>query len=73
MSLLIVVLGGVNPDGGRGRVLGVTLAIILLQLISNAFTIMRAPDTMKTFVNGVLLIAALILDVALEKRNRKRM
>lgn len=72
MSLLIVVLGGVNPDGGRGRVLGVTLAIILLQLISNAFTIMRAPDTMKTFVNGVLLIAALILDVALEKRNRKR-
>ena len=35
--------------------------------------IMRAPDTMKTFVNGVLLIAALILDVALEKRNRKRM
>ncbi len=72
LSLLIVVLGGVNPDGGKGKVIGVTLSIILLQLIANAFTIMRAPDTLKTFTNGCLLVVALILDVVLEKRALKR-
>ena len=49
LTLLIVVLGGIDPDGGEGKVAGVTVSILLLQMIANAFTIMRAPDTMKTF------------------------
>lgn len=72
LTLLIIVLGGVHPDGGKGKVMGVTLSVLLLQLIANAFTIMRAPDTFKTFVNGCLLVAALILDVVLEKRAAKK-
>lgn len=68
LTLLIVVLGGVNPDGGDGKVSGVTMAIILLQMIANAFTIMRQPDTMKTFVNGVILVAALVVDAIAIKR-----
>ena len=69
LSLLIVVLGGINPDGGKGRVSGVILAIILIQMIANAFTIMRAPDSMRTFVNGALLIIALILDLFIDKQS----
>jgi len=72
LSLLIVVLGGVNPDGGGGTVAGVTLAIVLLQLIANAFTIMRAPDSMKTFVNGCLLVIALILDKVMKQRQYRK-
>lgn len=73
MTLLIVVLGGVNPDGGEGKVAGVTISIILLQLIANAFTIMRAPDTLKTFANGVILVAVLIVDsLAASRRQRVR-
>ncbi len=73
LTLLIVVLGGVNPDGGEGKVEGVTISIILLQLIANAFTIMRAPDTMKTFANGCLLVGALIFDALNHRRiARKR-
>lgn len=72
LSLLIVVLGGVHPDGGKGKVFGVTLAVVLLQLIANAFIIMRAPDTLKTFVNGCLLVAALVVDVMMEKRTEKK-
>lgn len=62
LTLLIVVLGGTDPDGGEGKVAGVTVSILLLQMIANAFTIMRAPDTMKTFVNGCLLVGALVFD-----------
>jgi simple sugar transport system permease protein len=68
LTLLIVVLGGVHPDGGRGRVLGVTLAVLLLQMITNAFSLMHTSQNAKTFANGCLLIAALVLGVVFQKR-----
>lgn len=72
LSLLIVVLGGISPDGGKGRVIGVTLSIILVQMIANAFIIMKAPDSFRIFVNGSLLILALILDRFLKERALKK-
>ena len=35
LTVLIVVLGGVNPNGGRGRLAGVLLAIVTLQILSS--------------------------------------
>lgn len=61
LSLLIVVLGGVHPDGGKGKVLGVTLAIVLLQLISSAFSILRIDTVITDLVYGAILIIALII------------
>ena len=72
LSLLIVVLGGVHPDGGKGRVMGVVLATILLQMIANALGLMHIDDNTKTFINGCMLVAALLLDVYLDKRAQKR-
>lgn len=71
LSLLIVVLGGIHPDGGQGKVIGVTLSIILLQLISNAFSILQVESTVKTFVYGCLLIGSLVLTLFHEKRGLK--
>ena len=61
LTLLIVVLGGVHPDGGRGKVSGVILSILLLQLVAQAFSILQIDPTgnMKTFVYGLLLILGL--------------
>ena len=61
LTLLIVVLGGVHPDGGRGKVSGVVLSILLLQLVAQAFSILQIDPTgnMKTFVYGLLLILVL--------------
>ena len=72
LSLLIVVLGGVHPDGGRGRVIGVVLAVLLLQMIANAFGVMYLDDNAKTFANGCLLVAALVLSVVMDKRAAKK-
>ncbi len=72
LSLLIAVLGGIHPDGGRGSVLGVTLSILLLQLISNAFSILQADTTLKTFVYGWLLIGSLAFTILMEKRAARR-
>ena len=72
LTLLIVVLGGIHPDGGKGRVTGVALATILLQMIANAFGLLHMDDNAKTFVNGCLLVAALLLDVYLENMAEKK-
>ncbi len=75
LSILIVVLGGVHPDGGRGKVLGVTLSVLLLQFITQAFTIMRIDTNWKNFAYGLLLIFALcitLLQPKLQERRRHR-
>lgn len=33
--VLIAVLGGIDPNGGFGRIAGVTLAILILQFLSS--------------------------------------
>lgn len=60
LSLLIVVMGGTDPNGGKGKVAGVTLSIIILQLISSAFNILRINAFIKTFVWGIVLILVMI-------------
>ena len=35
LTVLIVVLGGVNPNGGSGRLSGVLLSILMLQVLSS--------------------------------------
>ncbi len=37
--ILIVVLGGINPDGGFGKVGGVTIAILILQIMSSGLNL----------------------------------
>ena len=60
LTLLIVVLGGVNPDGGKGKVLGVATSVIVLQLVSSAFNILRVNAFIKTFAWGIILIAIMV-------------
>jgi len=60
LTILIAVLGGVHPNGGRGSVPGVVLAILLMQMVSNAFTLLRISQDVKNFANGILLIITLI-------------
>lgn len=39
LTVLIVVLGGVNPNGGHGRLIGVVLAIVILQILSSGLNL----------------------------------
>ena len=72
LSLLIVVLGGIHPDGGKGKVAGVTLAIILLQLISSAFSVLRIDTVITDLVYGLILIIVLVVESVSAMRAAKR-
>ncbi|HEX2939150.1 MAG TPA: ABC transporter permease [Ruminiclostridium sp.] len=66
LALLIVVFGGVDPAGGKGKVAGVTLAVVILQLISSAFNILRFDSFVKNVVWGLLLIVVMVVKSILQ-------
>ena len=72
LTLLIVVLGGTNPDGGKGSVLGVSLAVLVLQLVSSAFNIMRINSFLKTFVWGLILLVIIVFTNVTENKKVSR-
>ncbi|WP_223814444.1 ABC transporter permease [Roseicitreum antarcticum] len=61
-AVLIAVLGGTNPAGGRGNVIGVALALISLTLLSSGFQMMRISNHLIDFVWGAFLIAVIALN-----------
>ncbi len=55
-SILIAVLGGTNPSGGRGTVTGISLAVIALMLLSSGLQILRFSNHLIDFVWGAFLL-----------------
>ena len=70
-AVLIAVLGGTNPAGGRGSVLGVTLAVVALMLLSSGFQLMRFSNFLVDFIWGAFLLLVIALN-ALRVRARTR-
>ncbi|QVK19841.1 ABC transporter permease [Mycoplasmatota bacterium] len=62
-AILIAILGGVDPDGGEGRVSGIIMSIITVQFISTGFTMLRINDFVKGVAWGALLLFVIILKV----------
>lgn len=62
LTLLIAVLGGIDPDGGKGKIFGVMLSVFILQLISSIFNILRFSSFLKTCIWGLILIVVMIIN-----------
>ena len=67
-AVLIAVLGGTNPAGGRGNVLGVVLALISLVMLSSGMQMMRVSNHLIDFIWGAFLIGVLVLNYLLSNR-----
>lgn len=71
--ILIVVLGGVDPKGGRGKISGVLLAIILLRLLETGLN--RFPQISSYYINliyGAVLLLVMVLNYFVEHPITKR-
>lgn len=55
-SILAAVLGGVNPDGGTGKIFGMILALFLLQVIESGFNILGVSPYLTMALWGTLLL-----------------
>ena len=68
-AVLVAVLGGTNPAGGRGSVLGVSIAVLALMLLSSGFQMLRFSNFLIDFIWGAFLLLVIAITVA---RNRWR-
>ncbi|KQQ89410.1 ABC transporter permease [Aureimonas sp. Leaf324] len=68
-AVLIAVLGGTNPAGGRGTVAGVSIAVIALMLLASGFQMMRFSNHLIDFIWGAFLLLVIAMNAY---RNRTR-
>ena len=60
--MTVVVLGGTALSGGRGKVVGVTLAAMLLGVITNAMVLLGINTYWQWIVKGVILVTVVLID-----------
>ncbi len=72
-AISAAVIGGASLTGGKGTVLGAVLGITLLQLVTSSLTLLNINPYWQTFINGMILLAAITLDSLSEMRKTKSM
>lgn len=61
-AILIAVLGGTNPAGGKGTVAGISIAVIALMLLSSGFQILRFSNHLIDFIWGAFLLLVIAIN-----------
>jgi len=60
LSVLIAILGGTDPSGGFGTVLGLTLGIFIMQVLQSGLNLLSFSPFMKKFIWGLVLILIMV-------------
>ena len=73
-TILISVLGGINPDGGFGSIPVVAIAVLILQMLSSYLNMFpNISNYYRDLIWGVALIAVLIMNFTIEKRRMAKL
>jgi ribose/xylose/arabinose/galactoside ABC-type transport system permease subunit len=72
VTILAAVLGGVDPFGGFGKVGGLVMALILLQVISSAFNLLDFSPFLAVAIWGALIVIVTALGVVVERLGASR-
>lgn len=67
-AILVAVLGGIDPDGGRGKIFGVALSIVVIQFLQSAFTILQFTPYAKKLIWGVLLLLVMAVKHVIDNK-----
>jgi simple sugar transport system permease protein len=72
MTVLASVLGGVSAAGGFGKVSGLVIALVILQVVSSGFNLMGMNPFLTVALWGMILILVMVIKFLLEQRAQKR-
>lgn len=70
--ITMVVLGGVNINGGSGTILGVFIAVFVLGFLTFGLGLLNVPGIVMTVVIGFLLILAIATPILIRRLTRHR-
>lgn len=62
LAVLIAVLGGVNPYGGYGKVVGVVLAVLSMQFLSSGLNMLQVSNFARELIWGALLLFVMVIN-----------
>ncbi len=70
--IAIAVLGGVSPSGGKGGIVGVCLALILMRLLRYGMGLVNVPGQVMMVIIGIVLVGVVMLPNIFSSRGGKR-
>jgi len=68
ITILAAVLGGTSATGGFGRVSGLVLALMILQVISSGLNLLRVSSFLAIAIWGVTILVVMAVNLAIRKR-----
>jgi len=72
--ILIVVLGGVNPNGGSGNISGIAIGVVILQTLSSLLNMFpNISNYYRDFIWGAALIIILIANNLINARHTRKL
>jgi len=64
ITVLACVLGGINPDGGFGRIIGLVLSLVILQMVSSGLNLSGSSAHMTVALWGaIILVISLVRQI----------
>jgi simple sugar transport system permease protein len=66
-AILVAILGGISPNGGRGRVTNVIIGILILQGLQSAFTLFAFSPYARRMIFGFMLLLVMVVNYFLDK------
>ncbi|HEY5857437.1 MAG TPA: ABC transporter permease [Aldersonia sp.] len=69
-AIAAVVIGGASLMGGRGTIWGTLLGLLLIQTLNNGLDLLIVPAYWQKVISGVLIVAAVAVDVWATRRRR---
>lgn len=62
-AIAMAVIGGVSLAGGRGSIVGTAIGMMIFGVIISGFTFLRVDAFYQEMIKGVIIVAAVVLDV----------
>ncbi|QRM52351.1 ABC transporter permease (plasmid) [Rhizobium sp. BG6] len=70
-AIAATVIGGTSLTGGVGRITGTVIGTVILGVMTSGFTFLRVDAYYQEIVKGLIIVAAVVIDVHRQKRRAK--
>jgi ribose transport system permease protein len=67
-AIAAVAIGGTSMDGGRGKIIGTFLGVLMLRMINTMLVMANVPPFLNGLVRGVIIIVAVLTQVRKKAR-----
>ena len=69
-AIAATVIGGTSLAGGVGRITGTVIGTVILGVMTSGFTFLRVDAFYQEIVKGVIIVAAVVVDVYRQKKRK---